>query len=324
MVNSEKALKISVIVPIYNTDKYLEPCIQSVLNQTYANWELILIDDGSSDSSGTIADKYELTDERIKVVHKPNEGVSAARNQGIDMSSGDYIAFLDSDDVLTENCLEMLLEAAVNHDADIVAGRICGGLAVSEDVIWSKDEGLKNSLMDNPLTYSACAKLFKTEFVGATRFKPDLRVSEDTYFVFQLLCRQPFFVGIKDSVYVYNENPRSATRAPFSDKFLDVLRVAELKYEIIKANFPEMLDLAENMRLKANMSLLRVLAVKTQNEYHDLEDILLLTVKKNKKFYISATQNDDKWLFILTNHLYFLYKLAKRIQQYYLNVFRKK
>lgn len=324
MVNSENDLKISVIVPIYNTDKYLESCIQSVLDQTYSNWELILIDDGSSDSSGAIADKYELSDERIKVVHKPNEGVSVARNQGIDMASGDYIAFLDSDDMLTSSCFEILLKAAINNNADIVAGRICGEQRVSKKVIWTKDEALENSLMDNPLTYSACAKLFKSELIGATHFKSDLRVSEDTYFVFQMLCKQPIFVGLEDKVYVYNENPSSASRAPFSDKFFDVLRVAALKYEIIKANFPEMIDLAENMRLKAYMSLLRVLAVRAQNEYHDLEERLLLTVKKNKKFYISATRDNDKWFFILTNYLYFPYKLAKRIQQRYLNVLHKK
>jgi len=100
--------KVSIIVPVYNTEKYLAQCIDSVISQTYKNWELIMIDDGSTDSSGIILDKYAGDDDRIKIIHKVNEGQFISRRKGILAASGDYILFLDSDDYWKDNCLEVL------------------------------------------------------------------------------------------------------------------------------------------------------------------------------------------------------------------------
>ena len=114
---------ISVIVPVYNTEKYLDQCIQSVLVQTYTNWELLLIDDGSTDSSGAICDKYAAEDNRIKVVHKPNTGVSDSKNIALDMAKGEYIMFLDSDDYWCINdCIAQLYAKSQELRADIVRG----------------------------------------------------------------------------------------------------------------------------------------------------------------------------------------------------------
>lgn len=191
MIDLSNDLKVSVIVPIFNAEKYLDSCIQSVLRQTYRNWELILVDDGSKDRSGAIADEYQQADKRIRVIHTPNAGVSSARNQGIELATGNYIAFLDADDELTDDCLEKLTKTAVSDNADIVAGRYCSGRNSAEQkehkFIWREQEAIKNSLMDNPFTYSACAKLYRTDFIDETRFDSRLKVNEDSYFVFQLL-----------------------------------------------------------------------------------------------------------------------------------------
>lgn len=305
--------KISVIVPIYNTEKYLDSCIQSVLNQTYSTWELILIDDGSTDQSGAIADKYEQIEKRIRVVHKENAGVSNARNHGLDIAKGEYVTFLDADDELTPDCLEKMLTIAINEQADIVAGRSCDDIVLDNWMTtWRGKNALKNSLMDNPFTYSSCAKLIRKSCIGETRFNPEIKINEDSYFVFQLLCKEPVFIGTEDKVYLYRKNPESASRAFFSEKFFDILRVADLKYEAIQKQFPEMLGLAKNMQLKARMNLLHILAEKTGREYYELEKKLLLWVQKNKKYYISATKYDDRWMFILLNHLYFIYKYIRR------------
>ena len=111
---------ISVIVPVYNTEKYLDRCIQSVLAQTYTNWELLLIDDGSTDSSGTICDQYAAEDNRIRVFHKENGGVSSARNLGLDNAKGEWITFVDSDDWVEPSMLKELLAIALDNDADYV------------------------------------------------------------------------------------------------------------------------------------------------------------------------------------------------------------
>lgn len=309
---------ISVIIPVYNVEKYLDSCIQSVLQQTYHNWELILIDDGSKDGSGSIVDQYKQTADRIRVLHQQNAGVSAARNQGLDMVTGDYIMFLDADDELTTDCLDKLLKTAIENHADIVAGKCLGDRNLSRKLggitIWREEEALKNALMDNPFTYSAWAKLFRREIVGKTRFVPEIKINEDSYFVFQLLTKKPTFVGIEDEIYIYKENPDSASRAAFSNKFFDVLRVADLKNEVIESQFPEMVSLANNMQLKARMNLLRLLALRTATEYYNLEKEMLVWVRKNRNYYISATKDDDKWMFILSNHLYFVYKVIKRLQ----------
>lgn len=318
MIDLSNDLKVSVIVPIFNAEKYLDSCIQSVLRQTYRNWELILIDDGSNDRSGAIADEYQQADKRIRVLHTPNAGVSSARNQGIELATGNYIAFLDADDELTDDCLEKLLKTAVSDNADIVAGRYCSGRNSAEQIehksIWREQEAIKNSLMDNPFTYSAWAKLYRTDFIGVTRFDPRLKVSEDSYFVFQLLCKRPTFIALEDKIYLYRNNPESATNEAFSSKFFDVLRVADLKSEIVEQQFPEMMDLAINMQLKARMSLLRVLAVRTKNEYHNLENEMLVWIKRNRQFYIPATKDDERWMFILKHHLYYIYKTAKHFR----------
>lgn len=315
MIGSTNECKISVIVPVYNAEKYLDRCIQSVLQQTYPNWELILIDDGSKDESGSIADQYEQTDDRIRVIHQQNAGVSAARNQGLNLATGDYVAFLDADDELTSDCFNKLLRVAIENHADIVAGKCSSDRnstrQLGETIIWHGEEALKNALMDNPFTYSAWAKLFHMACIGNTRFVPEIKINEDSYFIFQLLTKKPTFVGIEDDVYLYRENPDSASRAAFSEKFFDVLRVADLKHEIIKNRFPTMLTLANNMQLKARMNLLHLLAVRTATEYHDLEKEMLAWVRKNRDYYISATKDDDKWMWILSHHLYFSYKWVK-------------
>ena len=120
--NVEKEAKISVVVPVYNVEKYISQCVESILNQTLQDIEIILVDDGSKDSSGSILDKYALSDNRVSVIHKKNGGVSAARNDGIDRASAPYIYIMDSDDYLEKDALESLYNIAIESGADIVMG----------------------------------------------------------------------------------------------------------------------------------------------------------------------------------------------------------
>ena len=114
--------KISVIIPVYNVEKFIEQSIKSVLNQTYKNLEIILVDDGSTDSSGSICDEYSKKDKRIKVIHQDNKGLSGARNSGLDIATGKYIMFLDSDDYFENNSCEILYSEIEKKQADYVIG----------------------------------------------------------------------------------------------------------------------------------------------------------------------------------------------------------
>ena len=124
----EKQPLISVIVPVYNVENYLPRCLDSIINQTYTNLEILLVDDGATDNSGKLCDEYAQKDNRIRVFHKENGGVSSARNMGLDNATGEYIAFVDSDDYIDKCMYEIMLNSSVQNNADIV---VCGYLSQS-------------------------------------------------------------------------------------------------------------------------------------------------------------------------------------------------
>lgn len=130
--------KVSIIVPVYQVKEYIDECVQSLLNQTYTNLEILLVDDGSTDGSGTICDKYAAKDARVRVVHQENQGLSAARNTGIELMEGEYVAFVDSDDIVMPEFIETLYELLGKYQADIAACAFIRGSA--EDLMRARNE----------------------------------------------------------------------------------------------------------------------------------------------------------------------------------------
>ena len=193
---------ISVIVPVYNVGEFLAPCLDSLLAQTYQNLEILLIDDGSTDGSGARCDEYAAKDPRFKVIHKENGGVSSARNLGLDIAKGQYIAFVDSDDRVKPDYFEVLLRDAVEQNADIV---YCNAMDVDEhgNLLMEVDSIKQKARMENLesiLHKFACregrhysvvwASIMKADRIKTIRFER-LPFGEDTYFMFAVLFTRP-------------------------------------------------------------------------------------------------------------------------------------
>ena len=216
--------KVSIIVPIYNTEKYLISCFDSILNQTYQNLEIILIDDGSTDNSGKIADDYSKKDSRIKVIHQKNAGQSAARNKGLEKATGEYISFIDSDDKIDPNFIMYLLNAFSSTTALSVCGIHYKRLKknTAEDVYInplrsrrqneSKKAYILYLLAVDGRMYSSVNKLYKADTAKTIKFDETLNFAEDTKFVLDYLKKtsgDPSFV--LKPLYIYNFGTESST-----------------------------------------------------------------------------------------------------------------
>lgn len=201
---------ISIIVPVYNTEKYLDQCIQSVLAQTYTNWELLLIDDGSTDSSGAICDKYAGEDNRIRVFHKANGGVSSARNLGLDNAKGEWITFIDADDSVKPEYLSNLLKHT-HTGADLIFSYAefhyaNGGThkeSYPERTISNENFYIAFTEHDLEWHTSPWSKLFKADLCSNLRFILQMPIGEDLVFLYSYLlkCDRIYFSGDTDYCY---------------------------------------------------------------------------------------------------------------------------
>ena len=193
--------KISVIIPVYNIENFLEKCINSIISQSYSNIEIILIDDGSTDRSSEICDYYASNDRRIKVVHKKNKGLSSARNIGLDIATGTLISFVDGDDYIHRMMLENLYKHKINHMADIVTCNYLNVYKYSKPIIqnnnnmplaesvYSTEEALEDLLYEKNTTNTACAKLYDAKLFNNIRYPIGFKYEDlaTTYKLFSCL-----------------------------------------------------------------------------------------------------------------------------------------
>lgn len=312
--------KISVIVPVFNAENYLDECIQSVLSQTYSDFELVLVDDGSPDRSGEICDIYASQDERIRAIHTENRGVCCARNTGIDASSGEYYMFLDSDDTISKYALEVLLKDITENDADVAIGTVENMDFPAElpggkpNFVWTGTQALEKSIEDNPYTYSSCAKLYKKESFKDVRFEEGRRIHEDSFFVFCCFMKKPVVTAREYQVYRYRYNPDSASNASFSDKYFDILYFADKKMKMVHKVFPELDGKAENIAVKASLAMLHMLCNTKDKKHNKCVKDCIRTVIKNRKSFIPTYRGDKKWFMIVRYHMYGLFRILYRIK----------
>lgn len=223
LIKDMNAPLISVIIPVYNVEKYLRQCLESVIGQTYINLEIILIDDGSTDGSSKICDDFAAIDDRIVVIHQHNMGLSSARNVGLDIMKGDYVSFVDSDDWIERDMFAILLSSLEEEEADIA---ICSYYWVREDcclpvddsgnkVVYTREGALKELFRDKIIRNYVCDKFYKREIFESVRF-PVGRFYEDIAITYKLFDKINKIVSIGVPKYYYriHENSIVATENP--------------------------------------------------------------------------------------------------------------
>lgn len=229
--------EFSVIVPVYKVERYLGRCIASVLAQTFADFELILIDDGSPDESGAICDRFAAKDERIIVIHQQNRGVSAARNAGLDIARGKYIVFVDSDDTVEENYLKCMC----GYDVDMVVAGVknCSTdgilncrLVLSQNEYINVSEDLVRWMIREHLLDYVFSKRYEREKIQkkGIRFDEQLALGEDTLFVSQYLCSCDSVQLVSGTPYIYHQY-MSSTLSSFSENYVSSL--VEVNHRIL-------------------------------------------------------------------------------------------
>lgn len=238
MIKTQNSCLISVIVPVYNVEKYINRCIDSILSQTYKNLEVILVDDGSKDNSGAICEKYKRIDSRIKVIHKENGGLSSARNAGLDCCTGDYIGFIDSDDWIDENMYQILLDNMIEFDTDVSD---CEILITNGSVPAKKGKYSRSVLREKEMLIdyfrkdkvSVCCKLYKRSVIEKMRF-PVGKINEDIATNYLFIKNATSIVKDSRKMYYYYLNPCGITGGFFKPKDYDLLYACDTLVETNK------------------------------------------------------------------------------------------
>ena len=226
---------ISIIVPVYNVEKYLPKCVESLLAQTYSNLEIILVDDGSVDASGQICDTYAAKDSRVRVIHQPNAGVSAARNAGLKAARGEYIGFVDADDWVEPDMYEYLYGLISKENAHLA---MCNFYTFTDSdckpvIQISADYAMYplTSIFDFPSWIYLWNKLFKKSTLGDQLFNSQVSYGEDSSFIFECIKKQGLLSVGNQPKYYYRHNPKSASNS-FKKSHLSLLenRKQEMEY----------------------------------------------------------------------------------------------
>lgn len=224
---------ISIIIPVYNVEQYLDKCLQSVIHQTYQDIEIILVDDGSSDNSGILCDKWQEKDSRIKVIHKSNGGLSNARNVAIEQANGEYLMFIDSDDIVSNDLCKELFEMLKNNNADI---SICNATHIFDDRFdfkntgeihcYSRNEAICQLWYQKSFLPSAWGKLYKKELFKKTKFTEGI-IFEDVDIMHKLFyqCNKIVYGEMELYGYVHHEN--SITTKKYSKKDNVILDICD-------------------------------------------------------------------------------------------------
>lgn len=300
---SNEGYKISIIVPVYNAETYLHQCIDSIINQTHKNMEVILVNDGSTDSSPQILDNYAKDDKRVRIIHKNNGGVASARNAGLDVATGDYIAIVENDDWCELDMFESLLDSCISTGSDIsicsdfrvIKGRIIPQIIKTDSLILSNFECLKKILLRENIGIAFFPKLYNAELFNDIRI-PNLATSDDIAIVPKLIDKANYISCVLEPKLYYRFVETSISNGKtFTNRKFDAFYAVKIMYEFISAKYPMLSEEAFNFTFGYYMWVINMIfitdKIKFKKELTITETEIrkkLTSILKNK--YISVKQ----------------------------------
>ena len=293
-VNIDNRELVSIIVPVYNLDSYLEECIQSIIIQSYHNIELILVDDGSKDNSADICDDYMQKDSRVVVFHKENEGVSAARNLALDKMRGKYCIFIDGDDWITPGVVEKLYNQIKQTNADIVfANQFCMEndkciekiYDYTDKMFFDRKQAIEDYLINS---VSMAGRIYKSDLFKNIRFPVGVRMGEDAFALIHILMNVEKTCFCPEEVYYRRIRKGSASRSHFSDSDIEMIGVMEeIADYILNNNFNGKILVGKYMVGKYAEVLLKNAVYANKEVYRQLR-------KKYKQWYLLSDKMKDE------------------------------
>ena len=248
----DRKILISVIIPLYNAEKYLVNCIESVINQSYEKIEVLLINDGSTDNSQEICDAYVIKDHRVKVIHKQNQGVSSARNLGIDESKGEYISFVDSDDWLAPSAFGQIVDCISKDKVDAVMFEYFvdnyNGNKIHETYaelhgLMNCEKAIKTTI--SPINRFVWSKVFSRKIIGNIRFDTTIHFGEDTLFAALVMDKANRIFYLSKPLYHYFQSQNSATRVAFNPRVFTGVEAYRQLVELCNLKYPLTIDIAQ-------------------------------------------------------------------------------
>lgn len=281
---------ISVIVPVYNVKKYLAKCIDSICRQTYNALEIILVDDGSTDGSGDLCDQYAQKDDRICVIHKPNGGQAEARNMALDIATGEYITFVDSDDYVAADYIEVLYQLLKEYDADIsmvgFKNVFEGDLKVENTyeetvrVVFSQKEAIRDQLHMRHITAAVWGRLYKANIFAKLRF-PVGEIYEDLAVTYPILFSAERFVYDSRQLYCYLIREGSTMQRPFDVRQYVEVRWIEEAMRLVESKYPELeVEIRGRKVWSYFKTLYRILCSNNRKQYIEIQNEMIKKIKQ--------------------------------------------
>ena len=296
MEGNNRPVFISVIVTVYNTVEYLPRCVDSIRRQTYRNLEIILVDDGSTDTSGAMAEKFALEDKRVRVFHKENGGSSSARNLGIEKARGDYIGFVDSDDYIEPEMYERLLSVALSENLPMVQcsrdeideqGNLMENVCIppEEPELWEDEKFMRELLMHRG-DCSFCTKLIRADLLKSHRF-PEGELNEDFRLLTELLPQIPLTAILPQQdyhvFYRYGSNTRTRNKDEFPRVFMDIVNNADRAEELVAKKYPNLIKEAERFALYQRLDYMLHIPISMMNKKNTFYVQVCTYLKHHKK-----------------------------------------